>query len=422
MKLCVLNLRGLGAAHTGPYGNRWIDTPSLNALAAQSILIERHLSAHPAFAHWVWRTGCHSFAPPAARPGTDGWPDLIALLGGAGVATELLLDDSRPTPGDFEIGWGQVCRAGGLGATAALGRERLAQLSRRAERALLWIEVASLLPPWDVREEFTKPYFDVPPLPEDEDEEEEQDDPPDEAAEEEPLQPLFDPPTGTVDAEDDLFFEVIQTTYGAAISQLDAALADLLDGLDDEVGLLLTSDHGQALGERGIVGPVRPWPHREIVQVPLLLRLPGGAGATTGRRRVGGLTSSIDVAPTIAELFGLQMPGAHGSSLLPLLAQDPAAPWRKYACGGGWVAGESEWGLWTDERTLLMPTVADRPMRLYLQPDDRHEVNDVCQHHDEEATGLARTLGAYVEASGRPGPLLAPPLEEPEAAATSGSG
>lgn len=411
MKLCVLNLRGLGVGHAGPYGNRWIDTPSLNALAAQSVLFDWHLSAHPHFARWVWRTGCHCFAPPTSAPGADGWPDLIALLNGAGVATELLIN-GRPSPPGFEEGWTDVRRAVGLAATVGAGRDRLAELSRSAGPALLWIEFASLLPPWEVKESFVTPYFSTPPLPDDEEGE-----PDEEAIEEDPLQPLFDPPAGPVDPEDDLLFEVIQTTYAAAVTQLDAALADLLDGLSDDVGVLLTSDGGQALGERGVVGPLRPWLHREVVQVPLLLRLPG----RPARRRAGGLTLSIDVAPTIADVFGLQMPAAHGRSLLPLL-ELPAPAWRAYGCLGGWVAGESEWGLWTDERTLLVPRSGeDRPARLYVKPDDRHEVNDVSQHRIEEVEALSRTLLEYAEASARPGPLVPPPLYEAAAAAHPGS-
>ena len=101
-----------------------------------------------------------------------------------------------------------------------------------------------------MKEEFITPYFTSPPLPEDEEEEDESE----AEVEDEPLEPLLDPPTGPIDPEDDLLFEVIQTTYAAAISQLDAALADLLDGLPDDVGLLLTSDSrpgaGRARGRR----------------------------------------------------------------------------------------------------------------------------------------------------------------------------
>lgn len=400
MKLCVLALRGLGAGHTGPYGNRWIDTPSLNALAAQSTVFDWHLSAHPHLARRVWRTGRHHFAPPADAP------DLLALLRQAGVFAELLLG-ADPAPDDFAEGWDAVRRDG-----LAAGRERLAELSRRPGPSLLWIESASLRPPWDVAERFTAPYFDTRPLPEDEDDEDDEDGEDDEdeqedeaglegEEEEEPLEPLFAPPVGAVDAEDDLLFEVVQTTYGSAVTQLDAALADLLDGLDDDVGLIVTSDAGQALAERGFIGPVA-WAHREIVHVPLLVRLPGRGGS----RRVDRLTLSTDLAPTLAALFGVALPSAHGRSLLPLLGPG-AGGWREYACFGT----EAEWGLWTPAEALLVPTAANAAARLYVRPDDRREANDVALHHVERAESLGRTLRAYAEASSRPGPLAEPGLE-----------
>ena len=62
-----------------------------------------------------------------ADPGADGWPDLIAALRRCGVITELLTDDSRPSPADFENGWKEVRRAGGLGLD---DRRRLASASR----------------------------------------------------------------------------------------------------------------------------------------------------------------------------------------------------------------------------------------------------------------------------------------------------
>src|SRR5258708_6861513 len=90
MKLLVLVLRGLGAAHTGPHGNRWIDTSALNALAADGIVFAPHLAAHPDAegAAWAWRTGCQRFpgAPSevgaairAALPVRLGSPDLLAV-------------------------------------------------------------------------------------------------------------------------------------------------------------------------------------------------------------------------------------------------------------------------------------------------------------------------------------------------------
>jgi hypothetical protein len=408
MKLCVIVARGLGAAHTGPYGNRWIDTPALNALAAESLVFDVHLAAHPdaGSTRSAWRTGRHVFVPPAADA-----PDLLAVLHQGGVHTTLVVDTTRPTIEPFTAGWDEVRRVEGLAAVVEQGRQALAKLAAATGPGLVWLELASLLPPWQVADEFVDPYFAPPPPEEDEeqDEEEEEEDDTrelDEYEEEEPLGPIFDPPTGAIDPEDDELYLAIQTTFAAAVSQQDAALAELLDGLPDDVAVLFTADHGQTLGEHGVVGPVHPFLHAEVVHVPLILRL---AGVVT-RRRAAELTLSIDLGPTVADLLGTTLPGAHGRSVLPL-TQRQGAPWRVYGCLGMRVGDEVEWALWTADRALRVPIAGrDGQRRLYVKPDDRCEVNDVRHHYLEEAEGLERTLRAYVEAAARPGPLEAPPL------------
>ncbi len=407
MKLCVLVARGLGAAHVGPYGNRWIDTPALNALAAQSVVFDVHLAAHPdpETARLVYRTGCHHFPRPGDGP-TLPCPDLLPALHQAGVATRLVVDTSRPTVEAFESGWGAVQHVRGLDALVEQGRQALAELVLAPGSGLLWLELASLLPPWQIAGDFVDAYFAPPPVEEEEGDEEDEEEEllDEEEEEEEPIEALFDPPPGPIDPEDDDLYLAIQTTFAAAVSQADAALAELLDGLPDDVAVLFTSDHGQALGEHGVVGAIRPWLHAEVVQVPLLLRLPGRAQ----RRRVAELTLSIDLAPTVADLFGTALPGSHGRGLLPLLGLE-TVPWRTHACLGTRLGDEIEWGVWTADRSLRLPVAgSDSPPRLYIKPDDRCEVNDVLQHHIEEAEDLERILRACVEASTRPGPLPAP--------------
>jgi hypothetical protein len=366
------------------------------------------------------RTGCHAFPLPADTPAaTLDRPDLLAALRQAGVHTRLIVDTSRPTVAAFESGWDAVQHVEGLAALVEHGRQALDDLAAATGPALLWLELASLLPPWEVADEFIDPYFAPPPIEQDEDEEEdeyEEDEPGEveEEEEEEPLDPIFDPPSGAIDTEDDDLYLAIQTTFAAALSQQDAALAELLDGLPDDVAVLFTSDHGQALGEHGVVGAVRPFLHAEVVQVPLLLRLPG----RLVRRRIGELTLSVDLAPTIADLLGATLPGAHGRSLLALTGLEPrgadATPlaWREYACLGTQVGNEIEWALWTANRSLRVPIAGrDGVPRLYIKPDDRCEVNDVLHHHLEEAEAMERALRACVEAAARPGPLELPPLQ-----------
>ena len=105
-----------------------------------------------------------------------------------------------------------------------------------------------------------------------------------------------------------------------------------------------------------------------------------------------------------AELAGATWPDTQGRSLVRSLAEDEAVE-RPYVVVG---AGGSL-AMWTPERTLIVP-VEGEP-RLYVKPDDRCEVNDVQQHETERAEGMARTLRAFVEASGRVGVLEMPALE-----------
>lgn len=97
------------------------------------------------------------------------------------------------------------------------------------------------------------------------------------------------------------------------------------DVLDDTV-IVVCSDHGEEFHEHG------GWTHghslhREVVQVPLVVRLPSSLGekATASRgRRVGGVTTLLDVFPTLIELAGVRYPrGAEadraGRSLVPQL-------------------------------------------------------------------------------------------------------
>ena len=272
----------------------------------------------------------------------------------------------------------------------------------------MWADLGTPLPPWEVPDEFLEPYFTDEPAAEDELDEEEEEQPA------EPLEPLTDPPEGPVDPQDDTLFLRLQSTYASAVTYLDAGIAEVLEALAgqpgaEEVVIVLTADCGLPLGEHGMVGLVRPWLYHERVHVPLILRLPGSAQSG---RRVWALTQAVDLAPTLAELYGVSPGPAHGHSLLPL-ARGQAEQVRAYACSGAQIGEEIEWALRTHDWAFLLPVqVESRQPQLYVKPDDRWEVNDVLARHIEQAEALERTLRAFVAAAGRPGPLEVPPLED----------
>jgi arylsulfatase A-like enzyme len=272
----------------------------------------------------------------------------------------------------------------------------------------LWVDLATPLPPWDLPEEFAEHYF------RDEVVDDEEEDDEAEAVEVEPLTPLPDPPSGPIDPEDDTLYLRIQGSYSAAATYLDAGIAELLRGVGDDVIVLVTSDVGYALGEHGQVGPGFGWPTETVTQLPLIVRLPDQAGAGL---RVSALTQAVDLAPTLAALFSVAFPDAHGHDLAPLLRGERAEV-RPYAVSwtpAGPAIGRS---LRTPEWSLILPATTGEEVapRLYVRPDDHWEVNDLRQHHDELAEALSRTLFAFEASAARPGLLTVPPLPEPESA------
>ena len=78
-----------------------------------------------------------------------------------------------------------------------------------------------------------------------------------------------------------------------------------------DTAIVLTSDHGEAFGERGHWGHGRElW--EPLVHVPLVVFVPGVAP-----RRIEAKRSHIDLVPTVLELMGLPAdPELHGKSLL----------------------------------------------------------------------------------------------------------
>ena len=409
MKAIVVIARGLQMGALGFYGNQWIDTPALDSLAAEGVVFDQHFADNPdpAGARRTWRSGRYQF-PPDNRAANIGMrPDLIAVLRQQGIHTCLIVDNSHSFPTEFTDGWDAIERVSTdeeelpLDAVLEAVGAALERLERR-DNWLLWIDLATLLPPWSVPAEFHEAYFS-----EEADEDEEELD----AAEEdeetensESLIPLSEVPTGPIDREDDRLYLSLQTSYAAAVSYVDVGIGQLLQALDgmedgDDILLLVTTDAGQNLGEHGIVGTCRPWLHDELIHLPLLLRLPERAEAG---RRIAALTQAVDLAATLADWFQAPLANIHGRSLLPL-ARGEVESIRPFACAGLQVGDAIEYALRTPEWAFLLPHQpsagdAERPPQLYVKPDDRWEVNNVLQHHLELAEQLERTLRDFVTA------------------------
>jgi arylsulfatase A-like enzyme len=100
-------------------------------------------------------------------------------------------------------------------------------------------------------------------------------------------------------------------------------------GLWEKTVVIVTADHGEALLEHGWIGHNAQL-YEESTRIPLIVRLPGGRGPRG--QRVRELADLVDLAPTIADLFGARatakggLPEFRGRSLLPAIAGAPGKP------------------------------------------------------------------------------------------------
>jgi choline-sulfatase len=120
----------------------------------------------------------------------------------------------------------------------------------------------------------------------------------------------------------------LRRAYYGLVTYIDRKVGELLAALEEadlyeNTAILFTSDHGDMLGERGMVQKrcFYEWSAR----VPLIIRLPGGEGAG---RKVRTPVSLLDLLPTLLDLAGVpnsQRLPVEGESLGPLLGgkEDP---------------------------------------------------------------------------------------------------
>jgi len=113
--------------------------------------------------------------------------------------------------------------------------------------------------------------------------------------------------------------------YAGEVRYSDAVLKHLLDrlaelGVLDQTIVAVTGDHGDEFGEHGQIGHAKTV-YDEVLHVPLVFL---GPGVVPAGKRIDTPVSLIDLMPTLLDLVGLPVPpGLHGTSLAPLLRDEP---------------------------------------------------------------------------------------------------
>lgn len=195
--------------------------------------------------------------------------------------------------------------------------------------------------------------------------------------------------TGTAAPLRDEQLQLLVDCYDAGIAYADAQLARLFDhletaGLFDETVVVVTSDHGEALGEHGFFDHGRLY-DPEIL-VPLIIRAPGYE-ASAGSH-VSSQVRLVDIVPTMLDLAGVEHDlSLDGISLAPFLRGDqaevPAEAWSYTPKTNHGVSVRT-----ADGRKLIFNNTAWDPAQGHRQalavgaaPSDEREAADPAPAH-----------------------------------------
>ncbi len=131
--------------------------------------------------------------------------------------------------------------------------------------------------------------------------------------------------------------------YYALVTEIDHHVGEILkaldeSGLDNETIVIYASDHGDFVGNHGMVEKCAFGQnvYEDILNVPLIIKYPG---KTEKGKRIGELVSLTDVLPTLIELLDLQVPNLkypiQGESMVDVLLNNGTMN-REYLVSEGW--------------------------------------------------------------------------------------
>jgi arylsulfatase A-like enzyme len=184
--------------------------------------------------------------------------------------------------------------------------------------------------------------------------------------------------------------------YLNVLRDVDGAIGDLLDGLRrrglaDDTLVVITGDHGEAFGAPHDQEGHGAALYEESVHVPLVVwspRLFGERG-----RRTDDVASHVDVAPTIADVLGLEPPAAwEGESLFARERTN-----RAYFETG---IDDYQFGLREGPWKYIYSATLGTEQLFHL-PDDPDEQRDLSASRPERAQRMRQRVAAFIAAEER---------------------
>jgi arylsulfatase A-like enzyme len=371
----------------GAYGNKKIHTPVLDRLAARSTRFNRHYAGSfptmPARADYL--TGRWSLSFMQWEPLPPGQVTLPQLLTPKGIHTAAIVDTPFYLHNgmNYDRGFWDFQEIPGQSTVFSRQKEFRAQWREESDRfaprtctaAMKWLErhyrdnFFLYIDTWDPHEAWDAPdYYTELYWPD---------------YDGEIIDPLYGYWQGGPDAPEYAMEKIKKAyaTYWGEVTMVDTWIGYFLRRVEnmnlmENTAIIFTSDHGFYFGEHGgLFGKAcrvkeseeklsqndisEVWVHspiyEEVSAVPLLIYLPDGKPGT-----YDGLTSAIDLMPTVMDLLGQEKPSfVEGQSLLPMTG-DPSIAGREYVITGTFLGNPGETVRIVDDNTRKL-TMASTP-------------------------------------------------------------
>ncbi len=395
LNVLLVTIDTLRADHLGAYGYRRPTSPRMDALARRGVVFDQ------AYTYWPKTRG--SFVGIltgrlAAQTGygkshpllLDWNPTLAGVLKEAGYETAATVDNPNIASslgyakgfGRYRETWEEAALATEMDRTRAITADGVRHLSEaRPDRPfLLWLHYVNPHAPYEPPAPWDTAFVDA-------------------GASRGKALPPVDGFHGGVPKQwakpgKSLAWYVAQ--YDGEIAAVDAEVGELLDALDaspvrDRTLVVLTSDHGESLGEHGYY-----FDHGEdlfdpSVRIPLVVAGPGVSAGT----RTDVLATTLDLVPTVLDAVKVSYPpDLAGESLLPA-TRGERRPARVRLQGQN---DRNLLGAW-DRRFKVVATPSDEGARyaLYDRERDPGETRDASRASPERMREERRELELFRE-------------------------
>lgn len=420
--LVVIMLDSLRQDHLGCYGNDWIKTPNIDALAEESVVFENcYPEGLPTIpVRTALFTGQYTLTNRPWQPLTKEDITIAEILGKYGYTCGLVADTYHLAKPDYNFhrgfhSWHWIRGQEGdpwvsaphgknlhdyikpamaddpvarsvdqyLRNTAHFKNEEDWFCGQTMTRAMEWVEgnkdrqpfflwVDSFDPhePWDppppYQGLYRDPNYDGP--------------------------CLIHPKYGPIDWMTEEEMNFVRALYAEEVTYVDTWTGHFLDelrdlGLMDDTLIFLMADHGHPHGDHGKVMKTADNLYSELLHLPFMIRRPDGEGAG---QRLTQIVQFHDFAPTALELLGVphESTAMHGKSMWPLVTGE-AEKLRDVAIIG---YHESPNRCLRDETWSLIVRAQAEDNELYNLQQDPKEQNNVVGEHPDEADRLLRQL------------------------------